>query len=251
MTGLEDSCQHSASRTRRRKSQSGRVLVQGSGQSPSCMAGPCQRTSRAAARPWRHAHAVHAVPTSEVRPIPSTATFRIHGVAGQLFCTFNNSVRITYDPAKRARTLADRDLDFEDALVVFEELAVEVEDPRKDYCEQRIIWYGTLEGRILVVRYSQRGPVCHIFSMRGANDREQTAWRRTSKSDLARVDAHRIKPSEYKEPSHQLNSGCGACSADLPQPWLNCFPPGLTDRFGQHCDAIRGDNVPDNCGGAE
>jgi uncharacterized protein len=44
-------------------------------------------------------------------------------------------VRITYDPAKRARTLADRGLDFEEALVVFEGLTVEVVDTRKDYGE--------------------------------------------------------------------------------------------------------------------
>jgi len=60
-------------------------------------------------------------------------------------------VRISYDPAKRARTLADRGLDFEDALVVFEGLTVEVEDTRKEYGEQRIICYGTLEGRIVVI----------------------------------------------------------------------------------------------------
>ena len=87
---------------------------------------------------------------------------------------YNNYVRITYDPAKRARTLADRGLDFEDALLVFEGLTVEVEDTRRNYGERRIICYGVLEGRMVVVGYTPRGPVRHIFSMRKANDREQT-----------------------------------------------------------------------------
>jgi hypothetical protein len=83
-------------------------------------------------------------------------------------------VRITYDPAKRARTLAERGLDFEDALIVFEGVTVEVEDTRRDYGERRVICYGVLGGRIVVVGYTPRGPVRHIFSMRKANDREQT-----------------------------------------------------------------------------
>jgi uncharacterized protein len=83
-------------------------------------------------------------------------------------------VRVTYDSAKHARTLADRGLDFEDAAIVFEGITVEVEDTRKDYGERRIICYGTLEGRIVVVGYTPRGAVRHVFSMRKANDREQT-----------------------------------------------------------------------------
>lgn len=87
---------------------------------------------------------------------------------------YNNRVRVTYDLSKRARALADRGLDFEDAALVFEGVTVEVEDTRKDYGERRIICYGMLEGRIVVVGYTPRGTVRHVFSMRKANDREQT-----------------------------------------------------------------------------
>jgi uncharacterized protein len=82
-------------------------------------------------------------------------------------------VRITYDPAKRADTLADRGLDFEDAAVVFAGVTVEIEDTRRDYGERRIVCYGMLEGRMVVVGYTPRGPVRHVFSMRKANDREK------------------------------------------------------------------------------
>ena len=82
-------------------------------------------------------------------------------------------MRISYDPVKRNKTLAERGLDFEDALLVFEGITVEVEDTRKEYGEPRIICYGMLDGRIVVVGYTPRGTVRHIFSMRKANAREQ------------------------------------------------------------------------------
>jgi uncharacterized protein len=83
-------------------------------------------------------------------------------------------MHVSYDLSKREKVLADRGLDFEDAVVVFDGLTVEVEDTRKDYGEKRIICYGLLAGRMVVVGYTPRGTVRHIFSMRKANDREQT-----------------------------------------------------------------------------
>jgi uncharacterized DUF497 family protein len=83
-------------------------------------------------------------------------------------------VRISYDPAKRQKTLQDRGLDFEDSVLVFEGLTIEVEDMRKDYGEPRVMCFGLLEGRLVVIGYTPRGSVRHIFSMRKANDREQT-----------------------------------------------------------------------------
>ena len=82
-------------------------------------------------------------------------------------------MRLTYDPAKREKTLIERGLDFEDALIVFEGPTVEIEDTRKDYGERRIICYGRLENRLIVVGYTPRGADRHVFSMRKANDREQ------------------------------------------------------------------------------
>ncbi|WP_297325410.1 BrnT family toxin [Nitrosomonas sp.] len=80
---------------------------------------------------------------------------------------------ITYDPEKRAQALAESGLDFEDAKYLLEGIILEVEDIR-DYGETRIICYGLLEGRMVVVGYTPRGADRHIFSMRKANEREQT-----------------------------------------------------------------------------
>jgi hypothetical protein len=82
-------------------------------------------------------------------------------------------MRITYDPAKRAKTLADRGLDFADAVTVFAGVTLEFADNRKDYGESRIICFGYLEDRMVVVGYTPRGAGRHIFSMRKANEREQ------------------------------------------------------------------------------
>jgi uncharacterized protein len=83
-------------------------------------------------------------------------------------------MRITFDPAKRMRTLEERGLDFADASVVFEGTTIELDDSRKDYGERRIICYGLLSGRLIVIGYTPRGKARHIFSMRKANDREKS-----------------------------------------------------------------------------
>ena len=83
-------------------------------------------------------------------------------------------MKITFDGTKRDLTLLERGLDFEDAVIVFAGVTVEIEDTRKNYGERRIICFGTLEGRIVVVGYTPRGTDRHVFSMRKANEREQT-----------------------------------------------------------------------------
>ncbi|MDB5826010.1 MAG: hypothetical protein JWQ73_230 [Variovorax sp.] len=82
-------------------------------------------------------------------------------------------MQVTFDLVKRARTLAERGLDFADAVVVFEGDTLEIEDDRKDYGEVRIICFGLLAKRMVVVGYTPRGADRHIFSMRKANEREQ------------------------------------------------------------------------------
>lgn len=82
-------------------------------------------------------------------------------------------MRITFDPVKRDRALVDRGLDFLDAEIVFEGVTLEFEDTRKEYGEQRIICYGLLAGRMVVIGYTPRGADRHVFSMRKANEREK------------------------------------------------------------------------------
>ena len=82
-------------------------------------------------------------------------------------------MRITFDLAKRDKVLSERGLDFNDAALIFAGVTLEVEDKRKDYGETRVICYGMLAGRMIVVGYTPRGADRHVFSMRKANEREQ------------------------------------------------------------------------------
>ena len=82
-------------------------------------------------------------------------------------------MRITFDAAKREKSLAERGLDFADPAFVFAGLTLEVEDTRKSHGEARVICYGLLGGRMVVVGYTPRGADRHVFSMRKANEREQ------------------------------------------------------------------------------
>lgn len=82
-------------------------------------------------------------------------------------------MRITFDPTKRDKALSERGLDFDDAELIFSGVTLEVEDTRKHYDETRVMCYGLLEGRMIVVGYTPRGADRHVFSMRKANEREQ------------------------------------------------------------------------------
>jgi uncharacterized DUF497 family protein len=81
-------------------------------------------------------------------------------------------MKITYDPAKRAKTLEERGLDFEDAPEVFSGPTVTAPDLRRDYGEERFITFGALHGREVVLVWTIRGDSRRIISMRHANERE-------------------------------------------------------------------------------
>lgn len=81
-------------------------------------------------------------------------------------------MQITFDPAKRQIALDERGFDFADAALVFAGETAEYEDVRNDYGETRMLCYGLLNGRKVVVGYVQRGSTRHIFSMRGCHEKE-------------------------------------------------------------------------------
>ena len=58
-------------------------------------------------------------------------------------------------------------------LEVFAGPTLEFEDRRQDYGETRIICFGYLGDRLVVVGYTPRGTARHVFSMRKANAREK------------------------------------------------------------------------------
>ena len=87
-------------------------------------------------------------------------------------------MRITYDAQKRAKTLSERGLDFEDAPLVFSGDSYEEVDDRRDYGEIRWLTVGLLAGRLTMVVWTPRGDARHIISMRKCNEREQRHYLR-------------------------------------------------------------------------
>jgi uncharacterized protein len=84
---------------------------------------------------------------------------------------------ISFDPAKRARTLSERGLDFADAAGIFGGTVFTMLDDRFSYPEPRYITFGTLADRMVVVVWTPTDEGRRIISMRKANDREQQRYR--------------------------------------------------------------------------
>jgi uncharacterized DUF497 family protein len=87
------------------------------------------------------------------------------------------TIKITFDPAKRALTLLHRGLDFAEAYRIFAGRHMTVEDDRKDYGESRFISAGFLNDRMVVLVWTPREDTRRIISMRYAHEKEEDRWR--------------------------------------------------------------------------
>lgn len=83
---------------------------------------------------------------------------------------------IEFDPAKRAWTLAERGLDFNDAPAVIE-APTRYDVPVIREGEARTVTYGLLRGRLVAIVWTWRGAGRRIISMRKANAKEQARYR--------------------------------------------------------------------------
>jgi uncharacterized DUF497 family protein len=86
-------------------------------------------------------------------------------------------VEISFDPAKRDKTLKERGLDFADAAQVFAGPMLTLVDDRFDYPEPRHQTYGLLDDRLIMLVWTETSNGRRIISMRKANEREQTRFR--------------------------------------------------------------------------
>jgi len=80
-------------------------------------------------------------------------------------------MRITFDPVKNARNIAERSLPFDRVADLDWETAVAVEDDRRDYGERRLRVMALLGQRLQTV-ITFRGDAMHVISFRKANSRE-------------------------------------------------------------------------------
>lgn len=86
-----------------------------------------------------------------------------------------------WDPRKNAGNLRKHGIDFVDATRIFNGTIVERMDRRTGYGETRWIATGVMEGREIVVVYTERGDTRRMISARRATRHEhQTYWKRLS-----------------------------------------------------------------------
>jgi uncharacterized protein len=81
-------------------------------------------------------------------------------------------MRITFDPAKNVRNIAEHLLSFDHVADLYWETAIAVEDDRRDYGERRLRVMALPGRRLHVAVITYRGDAMHVISFRKANSRE-------------------------------------------------------------------------------
>lgn len=90
----------------------------------------------------------------------------------RIIVTTISLMEIEFDPDKRDKTMAERGLDFARAGEVFAGATFDLQDDRFAYGEPRMISFGVLDTRMVVIVWTLRGEMRRIISMRKANERE-------------------------------------------------------------------------------
>lgn len=86
-------------------------------------------------------------------------------------------MKVEFNTDKRDLTLAERGLDFREAPLVIENAVDTISDTRFDYREERLLTFGRLRERLVVVVWTPTEIGIRVISMRKANNREQRRYR--------------------------------------------------------------------------
>jgi uncharacterized DUF497 family protein len=78
----------------------------------------------------------------------------------------------TWDERKRLANIEAHGLDFVGCEAIWDEFTVTREDIRKVYREQRLVVFGRLAGKVVVMVYTERRTGPHIISLRKAEKHE-------------------------------------------------------------------------------
>lgn len=82
------------------------------------------------------------------------------------------------DPGKQSRVLAERGIDFADAVTIFAGPVLVKMDTRQDYGEVRMIAIGHMSEAFVTVVYTDRGDTRWIITAWPANRKERAEWQR-------------------------------------------------------------------------
>ena len=85
-------------------------------------------------------------------------------------------MKIEFDPAKNAKNILERGIDFELAFEFDLATAKIWADTRKDYGEERFIALGYIGERLFSMTFTVRGEVLRVISLRKANSREVKSY---------------------------------------------------------------------------
>ncbi len=94
-------------------------------------------------------------------------------------------MRFEWDERKCRKNIDKHGVDFADGIQMFSSPMLVMSDRRKSYGEPRHIGMGFIRGRIMVMVYTEReGKVIRIISLRKANKREQTKFKKAIQDRL-------------------------------------------------------------------
>jgi hypothetical protein len=85
-------------------------------------------------------------------------------------------MRVTYDPAKSERNIAERGMAFDLAEDFDWSTALIAEDMRQDYLERRYQALGLIDGHLHMLVFTPRDGAVHVISLRRANKRERSRY---------------------------------------------------------------------------
>ena len=87
----------------------------------------------------------------------------------------------TWDETKRRRNLKDHGLDFEGCEAIWDNFTVTREDIRRAYGEKRLVAFGLLEDKVVVMVYTECSTGPHIISLRKAEKYETRYYFKAAK----------------------------------------------------------------------
>ena len=88
-----------------------------------------------------------------------------------------NDDQFEWDEAKRLKTIAERDIDFLDAVAVFDNRPV-LHILTQHKTEKRFLSTALIKGKLFTVIWTWRGEKRRIISFRRARDGEERAYRK-------------------------------------------------------------------------
>ena len=90
----------------------------------------------------------------------------------------------SWDEPKRRRNIERHGLDFEGTEAIWENFTITREDTRENYSEKRMVTFGLLNGKVVVLVHVDRDDDMHVISLREAEKYEARYYFKTAEEYL-------------------------------------------------------------------